>query len=71
MENSALRKPPKIELSFRSFKLLAEGLEAVQVVQWPMRLLLAAVAASILIVAYRFQPVSWLVLAWSYVSSLL
>lgn len=35
---------PRIELSFRSFKLVAEETEAIQVVRWPLRILILTVA---------------------------
>jgi hypothetical protein len=64
-----MRKPrPKLELSFRSFRLVAEELEAIQAIRWPLRILIVAVAVCIVIVACRLHPTSLLATALSYLS---
>ena len=50
---------PKLELAFRSFKLSAEGSEAVYVVKWPARILLVAIAVCPVIVVLRTHPIGW------------
>src|SRR4051812_6855959 len=64
------RDKSELEVAFRSFKISAKGLEAIRAVQWPVRLLVCAVAASILVVVWRTQPVYWLTAAASYIKSL-
>jgi hypothetical protein len=50
---------PRLELSFRSFKLIAEEEEAIRVVCWPLRIILVTVAVSVLIMVFRAHPVDW------------
>jgi hypothetical protein len=48
MEDSALRKPPKIELHLRSRKILFEGREAIEVGKWPVRFLIYSIAIGLI-----------------------
>jgi hypothetical protein len=64
------RDKPELEVAFRSFKISAKGLAAIRAVQWPVRLLVCAIAVSILVVVWRAQPVSWLTAAASHAKSL-
>jgi hypothetical protein len=58
MESSVVSKNrPRLEVSFRSFRLAAEELEAIRVVRWPVAGLLIAFAAVIVIVALRSHPI--------------
>jgi hypothetical protein len=50
---------------------VSKGVEAIRTIRWPVRVLLFAVAATILTVAWRAQPIYWLVAAGSYIKSLL
>jgi hypothetical protein len=62
MEDSVVtrrKKLPRLELSFRSFRLLAEEAEAIGVVRWPVRLVIVAIAICLLVAAFSFHPVSW------------
>ena len=61
---------PKLELSFRSFKLRAEEPEAINVMKWPVSILLVAVAISLLVVAFRVQPIIWAKSAAAWLASL-
>jgi hypothetical protein len=54
---------PRLELSFRSFKLIAEETEAIQVVRWPLRILLVAAAICAVVVVVRSHPVDWVISA--------
>lgn len=53
------KNPPRLELSFRSFKLIAEEREAIGVVRWPVRLVLVAIAVCLLVAAFSIHPISW------------
>jgi hypothetical protein len=55
-----MARRPRIELSFRSFKLVAEETEAIQVVRWPLRILLFAVAVCLIVLVLKAHPFSWL-----------
>jgi hypothetical protein len=48
MGDSALRKPPRIELHLRSRKIIADGPEAIEAVRWPIRLLIVSIAIAVL-----------------------
>jgi hypothetical protein len=50
---------PRLELSFRSFKLIAEEPEAIQVVRWPLRILLLTVALCAVIMVCTSHPIDW------------
>lgn len=51
---------PRIELSFRSFKLIAEETEAIQVVRWPLRILILTVAVCLVMVVVKVHPIDWM-----------
>jgi hypothetical protein len=62
MEDSAVtrrKNPPRLELSFRSFRLLAEEAEAIGVVRWPVRLVIVAIAVCLLVAVFSFHPINW------------
>jgi hypothetical protein len=62
MEDSVVTRRknlPRLELRFRSFKLLAEEAEAIGVVRWPVRLVIVAIAICLVVVAFNFHPISW------------
>lgn len=48
MENYALAKPPRLELHLKSRKIIADGPEALEVIRWPVRLLIFAIAGSVI-----------------------
>jgi hypothetical protein len=53
------KNPPRLELSFRSFKLIAEEHEAIAVVRWPIRLVIVVIAVCLLVAAFSIHPITW------------
>jgi hypothetical protein len=51
---------PRIELSFRSFKLVAEETEAIGVVCWPLRILIFSIAVCLVVVVFKAHPIDWM-----------
>jgi|1186.fasta_scaffold382910_2 hypothetical protein len=60
---------PRLEFSFRSFKLIAEEPEAIQVVRWPVRILLLTLAACVLVVVCKVHPIEWLISSVTWLSN--
>jgi hypothetical protein len=62
---------PKLEIHFKSRKIVASGKEAIDVVRWPIRICLVLVATPVPIVAWRAEPIAWATAAIAFVRSLL
>jgi hypothetical protein len=70
MVNTRGKNRPRLELKFRSFELVAVELETIRILRWPITIIAAAIAISLLILAARSHPVEWFMSAISYAGAM-
>lgn len=55
---------PRLELHLKSRKIIADGPEAIDVIRWPVRLLIVAIAIGVLASSIVFAGAVGFVKAW-------